>query len=97
MTSPADDERVAALEPLDVDGVRTVVAGTALWLVAGVVLLGNVSALRDAGRLDWLWTCFAGVVLGLVGLVYCRRRRSSLQRVGRARPSGGTSRFGAAG
>jgi hypothetical protein len=66
---------VADVEPLDVDGVRTIEVGTALWLVAFVALLPFYGRLQDAGRGWWLWTCLAGFGLGLSGLEYCRRRR----------------------
>jgi hypothetical protein len=68
---------VADVEPLDVDGVRTVEVGTALWLVAFVALLPFYGRLRDSGNEWWLWTCLAGVGLGLFGLEYCRRRRKT--------------------
>lgn len=66
---------VAEVEPLDVDGVRTVEIGVGVWLVAFVALLPFYGRLEEAGRLWWLWTCLAGFGLGLLGLEYCRRRR----------------------
>lgn len=66
---------VADVEPLDVDGVRTVEIGVGLWLVAFVALLPFYGNLEETGRLWWLWTCLAGFGLGLLGLEYCRRRR----------------------
>ena len=66
---------VADVEPLDVDGVRTVEVGTALWFVAFLALLPFYGRLDDSGRVWWLWTCMAGVGLGLIGLEYCRRKR----------------------
>ncbi|WP_343061584.1 DUF2530 domain-containing protein [Nocardioides luti] len=68
---------VADVEPLDVDGVRTVEVGVGLWLLAFVALLPFYGRLEDAGRLWWLWTCLAGFGLGLFGLEYCRRRRKA--------------------
>lgn len=68
---------VADVQPLDVDGVRTVEVGTALWLVGFLALLPFYSPLAEAGRLWWLWTCTAGVGLGLFGIEYCRRRRAA--------------------
>jgi Protein of unknown function (DUF2530) len=68
---------VADVQPLDVDGVRTVEVGIVVWLVAFVALLPFYSPLADAGRLWWLWTCMAGLGLGLFGLEYCRRRRNA--------------------
>ena len=61
--------------PLDVDGVRTVQVGTALWGVALVALLPFWSLLEEAGNLWWIWTCSAGLGMGLIGIEYCRRRR----------------------
>jgi hypothetical protein len=66
---------VARVQPLDVDGVRTVTVGLVLWLVAFVAMLPFYGMLRDSGRGWWPWTCLAGFGLGLLGLEYCRRRR----------------------
>ncbi len=66
---------VADVEPLDVDGVRTVEVGIGLFLVAFVALLPFYGRLESSGRMWWLWTCLAGVGLGFLGLEYCRRRR----------------------
>ena len=66
---------VADVAALDVDGVRTIEVGVAIWLVAFLALLPFYGALEDAGRTWWLWTCLAGFGLGLFGLEYCRRRR----------------------
>lgn len=70
---------VAPVEPLDVDGVRTVGIGATLWLVAAVALLPFWSTLEANGRLWWLWTCLAGFGFGMVGFEYCRRRRKTLR------------------
>lgn len=68
---------VADVDPLDVDGVRTVQVGTALWGVAFLLLLPFVGRLREDGHLWWLWTCIAGFGLGLLGWDHCRRRRNA--------------------
>ena len=68
---------VADVDPLDVDGVRTVEVGSALWLIGFVALLPFYGELQDNGRVWWLWTCLAGFGLGLFGLEYCRRRRKA--------------------
>jgi hypothetical protein len=68
---------VANVEPLDVDGVRTVQVGLAVWFVTFLGLLPFWGALADADRTWWLWTCLAGSGLGLFGLEYCRRRRTA--------------------
>jgi len=95
-TPPSETERVADIEPLDVDGVHTIAVGTVLWLVALVALLPFLETLRDSGRLWWLWTCIAGFGIGLIGVEYCRRRRNAI----RLQPHDvrlETSQFGAAG
>jgi hypothetical protein len=66
---------VADVDPLDVDGVRTVTVGVGLCLLGFLALLPFYGRLQDAGRGWWLWTCLAGFGLGLLGLEYCRRRK----------------------
>jgi hypothetical protein len=70
---------VADVDPLDVDGVRTLAVGTALWGVAFLMLIPFSGRLREDGHLWWMWTCIAGFGLGLVGWDYCRRRRNARQ------------------
>ena len=50
--------------PLHVDTVRVVLAGTALWVVALLVLL----LLGDRVDRVWTWTCVAGIALAGLGL-----------------------------
>ncbi len=68
--------------PLQVDTVKVVLAGIAVWLVALVVLL----VLGDRVERVWIWTCVAGIVLAGLGLALMRwqgqigpRRRSGRQ------------------
>ncbi len=70
---------VADVEPLDVTGTRSVAVGTIAWAVAFLALLPFTAGLRDDGNGDWLWTCLAGVVLGIVGWWYCDRRARRLR------------------
>ena len=67
-------------EPLEGDNVRTVLVGTALWVVALVVLV--VLALTDQVDVRgwWLGMCGYGIALGLGGWYYCRRRESAIAR-----------------
>jgi hypothetical protein len=62
-------------EPVQVDAARIVGAGTALWIIAFVVLLPFWSRLSSAGNLFWLWTCLCGAALGVLGLLVIRRHR----------------------
>ena len=70
---------VADVDPLDVDGVRSVAVGAGLWLVGFVLLLPFAGRLADTDRIWWLWTCLAGFGLGVIGWDYCRRRRNRRQ------------------
>ncbi len=50
--------------PLEVDTLRVVLVGTALWVIALVVLL----LLGDRVDPMWKWTCVAGIVLAGIGI-----------------------------
>jgi hypothetical protein len=67
---------IAPVEPLDVDGVRTVQVGTAIFALAFVALLPFYGRLETEGNTWLLWMCLAGVGLGLLGQEYCKRRRA---------------------
>jgi Protein of unknown function (DUF2530) len=70
---------VANVDPLDVDGTRTVAVGSGLFLVAFLALLPFRERLEASGHFWWLWTCLAGFGLGVVGWDYCRRRKRHRQ------------------
>ena len=74
-----------APEPLDVDAARVVAVGTILWFVGFLVLLPFRDRLEAAGHEVWLWTCLAGVGLGLIGLPLCLRQRTTARRARAAR------------
>ena len=63
-----DSERRPDPVPVATDDRKAVLVGTGLWLVALVV----VALVMPASYA--LWTCGAGIVLGLVGLAYTHRR-----------------------
>lgn len=71
--------KVAEVEPMDVDGVRTMTVGTIIWGVLAIALLPFLGNLESAGRTWWMWTAVAGFGLGLIGLEYCRRRKNALR------------------
>src|SRR5215212_320816 len=54
--------------PLQVDTAKVVLAGTAAWAVALVVLL----LLGDRVDAAWKWTCVCGIVLAGLGLALMR-------------------------
>ncbi|MFT4298855.1 MAG: DUF2530 domain-containing protein [Aeromicrobium sp.] len=76
--------KVAEVEPMDVDGVRTMMVGTIIWAVAAFALLPFLGTLHKNGNDWWFWVAVAGFGLGCIGVEYCRRRRRALAR----RPGG---------
>ena len=60
--------RKQAPPPLQVDTLRIVLAGTALWAIALVVLL----LLGDRVDPMWKWTCVAAIALAGVGTAIMR-------------------------
>ncbi|HEY8789272.1 MAG TPA: DUF2530 domain-containing protein [Actinopolymorphaceae bacterium] len=84
--------RNAEVEPLDLDGVNSVIVGSAVWVLALVFVLVRYSHLQDTGRGWWLYSVLAGLALGVVGFVYCIRRRSRVRRGLSADPTEGLLR-----
>jgi hypothetical protein len=58
---------------LSVDARKVILTGTALFLVAFIVLLPFWTWLGDHGHRVWLWTCLAGWVLGAGSLPLIRK------------------------
>ena len=59
------------------------VAGTALWLVLGVILFALRPTLAAGGNEDWPVICFTGAGLGLIGIAIMAihdRRRAARRR-----------------
>ena len=67
-----------ALEPLEVNGITAVTVGTAIWLIATVICLIQREQLEASGRGNWVWICACGVLLGLLGIRYTRRRAARI-------------------
>jgi multisubunit Na+/H+ antiporter MnhE subunit len=70
--------------PLEANDELVTAVITVGWAVALVVLL----VLRDqlpAGERWWIWTCLAGLVMGLFGLWYVPRVKRSRARAAAAR------------
>lgn len=70
--------KVAAVEPMDLDGVATMTVGTIVWIVAAVVLFVMRGDLADDGHTWWIAVALTGAALGVVGIFYCQRRKVAL-------------------
>jgi len=64
--------------------------GTAAWAVALIVLVSLGHHLPPSSRW-WIWSCVAGVGLGLFGVLYVPRIKRSRARAGQRRPDAGDS------
>ncbi|MGH3154137.1 MAG: DUF2530 domain-containing protein, partial [Streptosporangiaceae bacterium] len=70
------DRGPAPPPPLEANDQLVAAAGTIAWAVALVVLLIVRSEL-PAGARWWIWTCVAGLALGLFALWYVPRLKRS--------------------
>jgi hypothetical protein len=69
------------IEPMETNDVLIVAIGTALFAVAFFILLALRTSLERSGHGRWPWIALSGALLGLVGLVYCRRRQQRMSKV----------------
>ncbi|MDI1289950.1 MAG: DUF2530 domain-containing protein [bacterium] len=67
----------------DEDAVLPVSLGTVAWLVVLVVLLARKSELDADGSGWWIAVAAVGLVTGIGGVLFTRRRRSRMTRVRR--------------
>jgi hypothetical protein len=74
--------------PLEANDQQVTAVFTAAWAIALIVLL----IVRDsipAGSRWWIWTCATGLGMGLFGLWYVPRLKSSRARSAARRAAGG--------
>ncbi len=70
--------RPPPLPPVTTGVWHIAVPGTAMWLIAFVVLLFYIPELQANDAMIWLWTCLAGFGTGLLGLsLYGWQRRAA--------------------
>ena len=66
--------------PMETNDVLIVGIGTALFAVAFLILLPMRASLERSGHGRWPWIALSGVVLGLFGWLYCRRRAQRMSK-----------------
>ena len=83
--------RVPAPPPLEANDLLVTAVGTAGWAVALVVLLVLRSQITPSERW-WIWTCVAGVMMGLFALWYVPRLKRARARSAARREQASTPR-----
>ena len=68
------------LKPLEVNGITAVTIGTAIWSVATLVMVLMRDQLEASGRGDWVAIGVCGIILGLLGMRYTKRRVARIER-----------------
>ena len=67
--------------PLETDPVRVAMIGTAIWAVTAAALtIWCRDWLTDHDRTWWLGVAYSGVAIGIVGILFCRRRAKRTHR-----------------
>jgi hypothetical protein len=67
------------LKPLEVNGITAVTLGTGIWAVATLVMVLMRDQLEAAGRGDWIAIGVCGIILGLLGMRYTKRRAARIE------------------
>jgi hypothetical protein len=68
------------LMPLEVNGITAVTIGTGIWSVATLVMVLMRDQLEASGRGDWVAIGVCGIILGLLGMRYTKRRVARIER-----------------
>ena len=68
------------LKPLEVNGITAVTVGTGIWSVATLVMVLMRDQLEASGRGDWVAIGVCGIILGLLGMRYTKRRVARIER-----------------
>ena len=66
--------------PLEVNGITAVTIGTGIWSVATLVMVLMRDQLEALGRGDWVAIGVCGIILGLFGMRYTKRRAARIER-----------------
>jgi hypothetical protein len=78
--SPSSPAVKQELKPLEVNGITAVTVGTVIWSIATLIMVLMRNQLEAAGRDNWIAIGVAGIVLGLLGMRYTKRRAARIER-----------------
>ena len=67
------------LKPLEINGITAVTIGTGIWSVATLVMVLMRDQLEASGRGDWIAIGVCGIILGLLGMRYTKRRAARIE------------------
>jgi hypothetical protein len=67
------------LTPLEVNGITAVTVGTGIWSVATLVMVLMRDQLEASSRGDWIAIGVCGIILGLLGMRYTKRRVARIE------------------
>jgi len=67
------------LTPLEVNGITAVTVGTGLWSVATLIMVLMRDQLEASGRSNWIAIGVCGIILGLLGMRYTKRRAARIE------------------
>ena len=67
------------LKPLEVNGITAVTLGTGIWSVATLIMVLMRDQLEASGRGDWIAIGVCGIILGLLGMRYSKRRAARIE------------------
>ena len=78
--SPSSPATKQELKPLEVNGITAVTVGTVIWSVATLIMVLLRNQLEASGRENWIEIGVAGIILGLLGMRYTKRRAARIER-----------------
>ena len=79
-SSSIDSPEKKQLAPLEVNGITAVTIGTGIWSVATLIMVLMRDQLEASGRSNWISIGVCGIILGLLGMRYTKRRVARIER-----------------
>mgnify|MGYP000845981037 FL=1 len=79
-SSSIDSPEKKQLTPLEVNGITAVTIGTGIWSVATLIMVLMRDQLEASGRNNWIAIGVCGIILGLLGMRYTKRRVARIER-----------------
>jgi hypothetical protein len=80
VSTSAGQRSKSELKPLEVNGITAVTLGTGIWSVATLIMVLMRDQLEASGRGDWIAIGVCGIILGLLGMRYTKRRVARIER-----------------